>query len=82
MIKWSIQQENIKISSIHVLNMETPEYIKQTLTNVKGEIGSNTIIGGDLNNPLHSFIHYHWVARRVQQIQINQHDTSHEHNEG
>ena len=29
----------------------TPQYIKQTLTNIKGEIDSNTIIVGDFNTP-------------------------------
>jgi len=30
----------------------TPQYIKQTLTDIKGEIDSNTIIVGDFNIPL------------------------------
>ena len=30
----------------------TPQYIRQTLTDIKGEIDSNTIIGRDFNTPL------------------------------
>ena len=30
----------------------TPQYIRQTLTDIKGEIDSNTIIVGDFNTPL------------------------------
>ena len=29
-----------------------PQYIRQTLTDIKGEIDSNTIIVGDFNTPL------------------------------
>ena len=34
------------------LNIEAPQYIRQTLTDIKGEIDSNTIIVGDFNTPL------------------------------
>ena len=33
-------------------NMGAPQYIRQTLTDIKGKIGSNTIIVGDFNTPL------------------------------
>ena len=32
--------------------MGAPQYIRQTLTDIKGEIDSNTIIIGDFNAPL------------------------------
>ena len=32
--------------------MGPPQYVRQTLTDIKGEIGSNTVIIGDFNNPL------------------------------
>ena len=32
--------------------MEAPQYIRQTLADIKGEIDSNTIIVGDFNMPL------------------------------
>ena len=51
MIKGSIQEEDI-IVNIYAPNIEAPQYIRQTLTDIKGEIDSNTIIVGDLNTPL------------------------------
>ena len=47
MIKGSIQ-EDITIVSIYAPNIGAPQYIKQTLTDIKGEIENNTIIVGDL----------------------------------
>jgi len=52
MIKGSIQEEGIIILNIYAPNIEAPQYIKQTLTDIKGEIDSNTIIVGDFNTPL------------------------------
>ena len=54
MTKGSIQEENITIVNIYALNIEAPQYIRQTLTDLKGEIDSNTIIVGDFNPPLTS----------------------------
>ena len=33
-------------------NIGATQYIRQTLTDIKGEIDSNTIIVGDFNTPL------------------------------
>ena len=33
--------------NIYAPNIGAPQYIRQTLTDIKGEIGSNTIIVGD-----------------------------------
>ena len=52
MIKGSIQEEDIKIVNIYAPNIEAPQYIKQTLTDIKGEMDSNTIIVEDFNTPL------------------------------
>ena len=52
MIKGSIQEEDITIINIYAPNIEAPQYIRQTLTDIKGEIDRNTIIVGDLNTPL------------------------------
>ena len=52
MIKGSIQEEDITIVNIYAPNIEAPQYIRQTLTNNKGEIDSNTIIIGNFNIPL------------------------------
>ena len=51
MIKGSIQEEDITIT-IFASNIGAPQYIRQTLIGIKGEIDSNTIIVGDLNTPL------------------------------
>ena len=47
MIKESIQEEDITIVNIYALNIRAAQYIRQTLTDIKGEIDSNTIILGD-----------------------------------
>ena len=52
MIKGSIQEEDITIINIYAPNLGSPQYVKQKLTNIKGEINSNTIIVGDFNTPL------------------------------
>ena len=52
MIKGSIQEEDITTVNIYAPNIGTPQYIRQTLTDVKGEIDSNAIIIGDFNTPL------------------------------
>ena len=46
-IKGSIQEEDITIVNIYAPNMEAPQYIRQTLTDIKGEIDSNTVIVED-----------------------------------
>ena len=52
MIKGSIQEEDRTIVNIYVPNMEAPQYIRQTLTDIKGEVDSNTIRVGEFNTPL------------------------------
>ena len=47
MIKESIHQEDITFVNIYVPNIGAPQYIRQMLTAIKGEIDSNTIIVGD-----------------------------------
>ena len=47
MIKGSIQEGDITIVNIYAPNTGAPQYIRQTLTDIKGEISSNTIIVGD-----------------------------------
>ena len=51
MIERSIQKEDVTIVNTYAHNVGAPQYIRQTLTDVKGEINSNTIIG-DFNTPL------------------------------
>ena len=52
MIKGSIQEEDITIINIYAPNIEAPQYIRQMLTAIKEEIGSNTVIVGDFNTSL------------------------------
>ena len=52
MIKGSIQEEDITIINTYAPNIGAPQYIRQMLTSMKGEINSNTIIVGDFNTPL------------------------------
>ena len=48
MIKGSIQEEDITIVNISAPNIEAPQYIRKTLTDIKGEIK----LVGDFNTPL------------------------------
>ena len=52
MIKGSIQEEDITIINVYAPNIGAPQYIRQMLTTMKGEIDSNTIIVGSFNTPL------------------------------
>ena len=52
MIKGSIQEEDITIVNIYASNIGAPQSIRQTQTDIKGEIDSNTIKIGDFNTPL------------------------------
>ena len=54
MIKGSIQEEDVALVNIYAPNIGAPKYIKQILTDIKGEIEINTIIVGDINTPLTS----------------------------
>ena len=52
MVKGSVQEEDITIVNIYAPNIGAPQYIRKTLTDIKGEIVSNTIIiVWDFNTP-------------------------------
>ena len=51
-IKGPIQEEDITIINIYAPNIGAPQYVRQRLTNLKGEINNNTIRVGDSNTPL------------------------------
>ena len=51
MVKGSGQEEDITTVNIYAPNIGAPQCIRQTLTDVKGENDSNTIIVGDFNTP-------------------------------
>ena len=52
LIKGSIQEEDITVVNIYASNIGAPQYTRQILTAVNGEIDSNTIIVGDFNSSL------------------------------
>jgi len=52
MIKGSPQEEDITIINIYAPNIGAPQYVRQMLTTMKGEVNSNTIIVGDFHAPL------------------------------
>jgi len=51
MIKGSIQEDTI-IINVCAPNIGAPQYVRQMLTSMKGEINNNTIIVGAFNTPL------------------------------
>ena len=52
LIKGSIQEEDITIVNIYASNIGAPQYIRQTLTDIKEETDSSTIIVGDFNTQI------------------------------
>ena len=50
MIKGSIQEKDKTIINIYAPNIGAPQYVRQMLTNMKGESNSDTIVG-DFNTP-------------------------------
>ena len=58
MIKGSTQEEDITLINIYTANIGAPKYIKQILTDIKGERDGNTIVVGDFNTPLTSMDRY------------------------
>ena len=65
MIKGSIQ-EDIAIINICAPNIGAPQYVRQMLTSMKGEINNSTIIVGDFNTPSHL-----WVDRPNRKLNGN-----------
>ena len=55
MIKGSVQDQST-IINIYAPNIGALQYVRQMLTNMKGEINNNTIIVGDFNTPLTPWI--------------------------
>ena len=50
----SIQEGDITLVNIYAPNIGAHKYIRQILTDIKGEIDNNTIIVGNCNTPLTS----------------------------
>ena len=55
MIKGSIQEEDITSINIYAPNIGAPQYVRQMLTSMKGEINNNTIMVGDFKYPTHTY---------------------------
>ena len=55
MIKGSVQQEDITIVNICAPNIGTFQYVRQTLTDMKGEFDGNTIIVGNFTPHSHQW---------------------------
>ena len=51
MIK-EVQEEDTTLINRYAPNIGAPQYVRQMLTSMKGEINNNTIIVGDFNTPL------------------------------
>lgn len=49
MMMGSLQEEDITVVSIHIPNTGAPIYLKQILTDMKGETSNNTIIAENFN---------------------------------
>ena len=56
MIKGSIQQEDRTFVNIYRPNVEALKYMKQILTDRKGERDRNTILVGNFNTPLSTMV--------------------------
>jgi len=69
MIKGSIQEEDITIINIYASNTGAPQYVRQMLTSMKGEINSNTIIVGDLIP--HSLLGIDQLNRKLARKNLN-----------
>ena len=54
MIKGSIQGDRT-IINIYAPNIGAPQYVRQMLTSMKGEINNNAIIVGDFNIPTQTY---------------------------
>ena len=53
MIKESIEQEDITFVNVYASNIQALKYIRQILTDLRGEIYSNTIIVRNFNNSIY-----------------------------
>ena len=56
MIKGASQEEDITIVNVFAPNIGAPQYIRQTLTDIRREINSNIIIVGDFIPHFHQWI--------------------------
>ena len=55
MFKESIQEDDITIINIYTTNIGAPQYVRQMLTGMKGDINRNIIIVVAFNTPTHTY---------------------------
>jgi len=53
MTKGSMKQENVTSTNIYASYIGAPNYAKQVLTDIKGEISGNIVVVGNSNTHLH-----------------------------
>lgn len=70
--KGQIHHEAMRIKNIYAPNIGAPKYVKQKLTELKGEVNSNTIIVGDFNT-LTSTIHRSSRQKSTRNNRFEQH---------
>ena len=69
MIKGSIQEEDITTTNVCAPNIGAPQYIRQTLTGIRGEIKSNTIIAVTLTPHCHQWTDYqNRISKEIQTL--------------
>ena len=66
MVKGTIYQEDKTVINTYVANTAAPKYTKQLLTDLKGEIDSNTIIVENVNTLLWWLDHPDRMSTRKQ----------------
>ena len=66
MIKGSIQEEDITIINIYAHNIGAPQYVRQMLMSMKGEINNNTILDGGYNIPHINRSTKHKISKETQ----------------
>jgi hypothetical protein len=54
LIKGEIDQKEIVIINLYAPNVNTPNFIKHTMKDLKAYINANTVVVGDFNTPLSS----------------------------
>ena len=63
-----MQEEAITIVNIYAPNIGSPQYIRQPLMVIKGEINSNTVTVGD-------FHHHNYTSGQIFQMENQQGNT-------
>ena len=64
-----MQEEDTTIVNIYAPNIGAPQYIRQTLTDIKGEIDSNTIIVEDFTPHSHQWTD-HQNRKLIRKTQV------------